>query len=376
MTGTDMSLTMKLRYVHEDVDRHGNVRVYFWRKGGPKIRMREKQGSAEFFLRYRELVDGGVQTRWLGDRAPSAGTFGWLVEQFILSPTYKGYRPSTQRMRQRVLLSMCDEPIQPGSERLFRDMPLSAVTPKALRVLRDRKAGLPGAGSNRVKSLRKMFEWALEEDQIGTNPARDLKKPKSSSAGYHTWTTDEVERFERKHPLGTRARLAISLLMWTGVRRSDVVRLGRQHVREGWLKFRTVKNDMAVNVPMLPALQAVIDASTCGDLTYLVTEHGKPFSEAGFGNWFRDVCVEAGVPGRAHGLRKAGATLLAERGATPHQLMAIFGWRTLTEAERYTRAAERKGMAGQAMGLLVSPNEEQKFPTGRSGEEKRGKKAK
>jgi hypothetical protein len=97
-------------------------------------------------------------------------------------------------------------------------------------------------------------------------------------------------------------------------------------------------------------------------MTYLVTDQGKPYTVWGFGNWFRDRCKEAGVPGRAHGLRKAGAATAAENGATT-QRMAIFGWLTLKEAERYTRAAQRKRMAGDAMGKLVRGNGEQKFPT-------------
>ena len=83
-------------------------------------------------------------------------------------------------------------------------------------------------------------------------------------------------------------------------------------------------------------------------MTFLVTAQGKPFEAASFGNWFREACVAAGVPGRAHGLRKAGATILAERGASPYALMAIFGWRTLAQAERYTREANRKNMAREA----------------------------
>jgi len=64
-------------------------------------------------------------------------------------------------------------------------------------------------------------------------------------------------------------------------------------------------------------------------------------------------CVEAGVPGRAHGLRKAGAATAAENGATSKQLMAIFGWLSLDEAERYTQAAEREKLAKDAVGLLL-----------------------
>jgi len=105
---------------------------------------------------------------------------------------------------------------------------------------------------------------------------------------------------------------------------------------------------------MLPALRQVIDASPCGDLTYLVNDLGRAFTDAGFGNWFRDRCIEAGVPGRAHGLRKAGATIAANNGASAHQLMAIFGWVTIKEAERYTRGADQQRLAQGAMHMLES----------------------
>jgi hypothetical protein len=88
-----------------------------------------------------------------------------------------------------------------------------------------------------------------------------------------------------------------------------------------------------------------------------VTEYGRPFSVAGFGNWFRARCDEAGLKQcSANGLKKAGATTAPENGATPHELMSIFGWLSLAEAERYTREAKRKKMAGEAMGLLVTKN--------------------
>ncbi len=99
----------------------------------------------------------------------------------------------------------------------------------------------------------------------------------------------------------------------------------------------------------------MLDASTLGTLTFLETEYGRPFAVAGFGNWFRDRCNEAGLPQcSAHGLRKAAATVAAENGATAHELMAIFGWLSLKEAERYTRAAERRKLAERGMGTLVA----------------------
>ena len=109
-------------------------------------------------------------------------------------------------------------------------------------------------------------------------------------------------------------------------------------------------------IPILPSLRQELDLQPQADghLTFLVTEQGKPFTAAGFGNWFRDRCDEAGLPNcAAHGLRSAAATRLADQGATAHQLMAWFGWRTLSEAERYTQEANRKRLAASA-GQLIS----------------------
>lgn len=106
------------------------------------------------------------------------------------------------------------------------------------------------------------------------------------------------------------------------------------------------RKPVAIELPVLPALQAIIDASPTRDLAYVLTGLGKAFTPAGFGNWFSERCNQAGlVHCSAHGLRKAGASIAAENGASPHQLMAIFGWLTLKEAERYTQAARRRRMA-------------------------------
>jgi integrase len=153
-----------------------------------------------------------------------------------------------------------------------------------------------------------------------------------------------------------------------GCAASDVVLLGRQHVRDGWLKFTQQKNrnraPVTIEIPVLPDLQRVIDASPTGELTFLVSERRRPFAVCAFGNWFPIKCDEAGLPQcSAHGLRKAGASIAAENGATEHQLMAIFGWATAKEADRYTKTARRKRMAGDVMSLRVRPKDEQMFPT-------------
>jgi integrase len=240
----------------------------------------------------------------------------------------------------------------------MRDCPMSLVSAAHVKMLRDRKAATPGAANNRRKYLSSMFGWAVEEGLLRLNPVREVRKIRYATNGFHTWTLDEVRQFEERHPIGTKARLALGLLLYLGVRRGDVVTLGRQHVKNSWLRLvprkrRHLNLDVSEK-PVLPVLADLIARSPAGSLTFLQTEYGRPFTASGFGAWFRDRCDEAGLPHcSAHGLRKAGATLAAENGATDRQLMALFDWTSEKQATVYTRAADKKRLAGQAAQLLV-----------------------
>lgn len=344
-----------LPYVYSIPDRHGNPRVYFWRgRGHPRVRLREEPGTAAFQLHYEELLKPLPASG--GNLKAVPRTWRWLLTVYFGSPKFRQLNASTQSVRRRLLESSCSEPIAPGAKETFADFPIERMTSKAVRVLRDRKADLPHAANNRLKAVRYVFAWAMEAEHIRANPARDVALIRAPSDGHHSWTLEEVEQFEFRHPIGTKARLALDLLMYSGCRRSDAVRLGRQHVRNGWLRFKQYKTKVTVELPILPALQTTLDANPTGDLTFLVTTQGKPFSAAGFGNWFRDRCDEAGLPKcSAHGLRKASAVRAAENGATASQLMAMFGWMNLAEAERYTKAAQRRTLAGAALVLLKRP---------------------
>jgi integrase len=207
-----------------------------------------------------------------------------------------------------------------------------------------------------------VFKWGVKKKLAPSNPARDVEYFKSGSTGFHTWSREEVKQFEERHPVGSKARLALALLLFTGQRRSDIIRFGKQHVKGGKLRFTQHKGrnrkPKRLTLPILPTLQRVIDGTACGDLTFLVNDWGRPFTDAGFGNKFRDWCNQAELQHcSAHGLRKAGATIAANNGATSRQLMAIFGWDTLKEAERYTRNADQQRLAESAMHLLETPEQ-------------------
>jgi integrase/recombinase XerD len=219
------------------------------------------------------------------------------------------------------------------------------------------KAEMPGAANKRLKALRALFRWAVEAEEAPNDPTRDVRTIQYSSEGHHSWTLDEVKLFEQRHPIGTKARLAMVLMLYTAGRREDAVRLGPQHIRDGRRRYTQAKNEhkkpVRMDIPLHPELARIIAGTPSGHLTFLVTERGKPFAPTGFSQKFRKWCDEAGLPHcSAHGLRKATTARLAECGATPHEIMAITGHRSLEEVERYTRAARQAGLADSAMSKL------------------------
>lgn len=340
------------------------------------VRLRAPIGTQEFvdeYLRARDgLPNSVVKTLRIG-RAES-GSLRDLIEGYYKSANYKSLNPRTQRTRRGVLDHICSSVADtPTGPKVRGMLPYAQMMPKHVRAIRDEKLDFPEAANTRMKALGQVFRWAMENDLVKTDPTEPVDYLRSGSEGFHTWTVEEVRQYEAVHPIGSKARLALALLLFTGVRRSDVVKLGRHMERDGVLHFTETKgagsralgrkktiDAKKRSLPMLPALRAIIDATPSGQLVYLVTQFGKPFTAPGFGNKFREWCDEAGLKHcSAHGCRKAGARIAAENGATAHQLMAIFGWETLRQAEVYTRNANRTLLAEQAMHLLM-PKEKNK----------------
>ena len=188
------------------------------------------------------------------------------------------------------------------------------------------------------------------------NPAAIIKLKSLATAGFHTWTEAELQQFEDYHPVGSKARLALALLLFTAQRRNDVVQLGPGDVVNGRLVFTQTKTGTKMNIPIAPPLTAVIAATPMiGVRTYLVTEFGKPFTAAGFGNWFRDKCNAAGLPHcSAHGLRKAFLRRMAEAGCSEDFIASISGHKTMDEIRTYVQAANRQRMADDGMAKTLA----------------------
>lgn len=336
-------------YVQREKTRHGKTVWYFRRGDGPRIRLSGDYESPEWLADYDRAL--GIQQGEAPAPKAANGTLGWLIVRYFDSLAFAQLAPGTQKARRSIL----ERVKKTGGELRLKDVTKGTVVEG-----RDRRRDTPGAAANFVKTIKALFAWAVEAEFMASNPAEGLKIAPPKTDGHHTWTIEEVQQFWKCHPRGTTARLAMDLLLFTGMRISDVVRFGPQHVRQGWGFYKSVKTGVEVDFPILAELQATIDASDIGDMIFLLNGHGRPFkSGASFGNWFRSQCVTAGVPGRAHGLRKAGATIAAENGASDMQLMALWGWTDARQAAVYTRKASRKRLAGEAaykLGLAQDGN--------------------
>lgn len=338
---------MKLpKYTHAYVDRHGKATYYLRRPGHKKVRLPGLPWSPAFMAARDIALNGGWLEQDVGARRTVPGTVNAALVSYYQSAAFNsGLAGSSQQLRRAILESF---------RRDHGDKRIALLHQRALQTILDKKS--PAAAANWRKALRGLIDHAMALEMLTADPLIGVKLIPVKSNGHHPWTPPECIQFEAHHALGTRARLAYELLLQAGHSRCDIIRMGRQHVRNGVLSLQRQKTKVAFDVPVMPMLQAAIDGMPPSDhLMFLVTERGKPFSVGGFGNWFREVCDAAGLPKRctSHGLRKAAATRAADRGATTTQLMAWFGWKTSGEAERYTRSADRKH-ASAALGKLIS----------------------
>jgi len=293
------------------------------------------------------------------------GSFDALCVSYYRSSDFQGLKASTQRVRRNVIERFRNE---------HGTKPVSRLGRMHVNHIIGAKASTPEAANNLLKVLRKLLNHAVAIDMIASNPAIGVKGYRSHGDGIHTWSETEVAQFEDSHPIGTKARLALELLLGTGQRRSDVVRMGWQHKRGDEIAVRQQKTDEPLLIPMDQSLVQALAAVPKTNLTFLVTERGAPFTAAGFGNWFRDRCNEAGLPQcSAHGLRKLAATRMANAGCSTDQIKAVTGHKSLSEVARYTKAADQARLARQAMDM-VRADREQKLSSNRTVLDKTGTK--
>lgn len=348
----------RLKWIKHRRNNDGSLRIYLCKPGRKPVRLPNlPENHPDFLSAYAAALE---QAPKAGLPRPASGTLASIAESIRMTPGWRELAASSREQKEREILRLLDK---------AGDVKVAAIEPRHIRA--DLIDLTPGAASNRMRGWRALMGHAIEIGAIDRDPSREVSVSRKPVAGHHSWTPDEIAAFRAHWEIGTDQRLAMELSYWTGARRSDVVRLGWQHVgRDGWLKFRQQKTGGDVEIPLrdLPLSchsladdhALVIDSLGIADgrMLFLETKNGAQRSDKAMSAWFRRACDAAGLPMRCtmHGLRKARAAALAELGWSEHKIGAWTGHTTLSEIVRYTRAANRKR-------IIAGPEQEQNTGT-------------
>jgi integrase len=331
---------IEVPYVNAYKDRHKRQRYYYRRKGYRSIALPDQPGSEAFAAAYQLAEQTGkIQPK------EGARSLGAMIDAYYASLKWAALSPVTQKGHRSVL---------EGFRKVHGHRPAATTTSEHLDRVFNSMSKTPARAANLRKRLRAVFAFGAKNGWIkrGTNPVTDTDKVTYKVTGFEPWTDDDIAAFEAKWPAGSRERLALYLLLYTGQRRSDVVKMGRQHIKDGRISVVQQKTDKRLLIKLHPALKAEIERAPIG-MTLLLTQWGKPFSAAGFTAWFVARAKDAELEGKSpHGLRKAAGRRLAEVGCSAKVIAAVLGHSTLAMVTLYTQDADQILLADEGINAL------------------------
>jgi integrase len=333
---------LRLKYIHEYLDRHGRLRRYVRRRGCRRVPLPGLPGSPEFMEAYQAALSEAPRPNYAHH---AIGTMGWLAVEFCRSTEFSNLKPSSKGTYRSIL----DKLRHAHGHRLARDLQL----PKARKLIEDIGISHPAMANLTRAVFRRLMEYGIALGLRHDNPFD--KVPTYRLGTHHTWTDNEIEAYEKRWLLGTRERLALALLLYTGQRVGDAVRMRRSDIKNGMihvLQQKTAKDeDDYLLIPIHPALQRAMRAWRTDSMYVLTDAKGRPITRQSLTRLIRVAASAAGLPSQcvAHGLRKAALRRLAEHGSTTKEIAAVSGHRSLKEIERYTQRADQARLSRAAL---------------------------
>jgi len=340
------------KHISQFTDNRGKVRHRFRRTGQKTHYFKHPLGSPEFLAEYHACLARAEPEKVEGRRA-LPGSIDDLIAKYYGSTAFNRGKELTRKTN-RSIIEAFREHIGKDGKRIGERSVAGVEFFHLDKILSEKAQVHPFAALNLRKQLKRLFSYAVKCKMRPDNPAMMTEPLSGKTTGFHTWTEAEIAQYQAHHALGTKARLALELFLWTAKRRGDGVQLGPQHVEDGCFYGIDQKTGKPSWIPVAPQLQEAIDAMPVrGIVSYLVTEQGRPFSRKGFGNRMRKWCDEAGLPQcTTHGLRKAVARRMAEAGIGHSGIKSITLHSNDSEVSLYTKQAEQRSMAKAAMGTL------------------------
>ncbi len=316
-----------------------------FRKGkGARIRLPNDPTSDEFMEAYNAALAGKPidEGRAKVTRAEPY-SISALILSYKQSAEYKRLREKTSKPQYDMRLELID---RDHGHRSAKGLTAKRIRIGILQPLADR----PGAALDTLKKLRVLIRHAIHIEWLDRDPSLGIKRPKGNEI--RAWQDHELDAFEERWPLGTKQRTAYAIHLYMGTARVDTHLITWPQVEKSY--YERSKTGVAVQTAVAANLKAAIDEWPRTHVTMINTAYGKPFTVDGYSRFMRDAITAAGLPTECqpHGLRKTLGRLLADAGATAHEIMAALGHTTLSEAERYTREADRRRGGKEAIAKL------------------------
>lgn len=335
------------------IDRHKKRRVRFRAKGVDTYLPYPPIGP-EFEQAYADALAGIVEWKAnIGAGKTRPGSFDALAVSYYRSPKFTGLRDSTKHTYRLIIERFREK----HGHRMVRDLRHEHIS-----AIIGSMSETPQAANRLLSLLKIMLRHAVANRWLTHNPTSAVDGFRKKTKGFHTWTEAEIASYEARHPEGTTARLALTLFLFTAQRRSDVVTMGWPQIKGRHIQVKQLKTGAELELFMLPALVEAISQLPRDKPTFLTTGHGKPFTAAGFGNWFRDRCDEAGLPHcTSHGLRKAAARRMAEGGMSGDVIKAVTGHTDLKQVSVYTAAANQSALAERGLKAIAGKKKRAKI---------------
>lgn len=344
------------RYVATYVDNRGKRRYRFRKRGCESGHFEHHPASKEGQAEYANFLSGEKPAE-ATKRITVPGSIDALLALYYESTDYRGNAAAVSLAKRQAVLEAFrakhGHRLVAGARFEKLDKYIAEIATGWLDDKGRRHGGAFAAETAR-KQIRGMFKYATKLEWRGDNPMDHVDYRPKKTIGFHSWTEAEIAQYQAHYPLGTKQRLALELMLWTGKRRGDATRLGPQHVVGEDLAGRDAKTGKAWILPIAPQLREAIDSMPKGQhLCFIMSERGRAYSAASFGNQFRRWCDDAGLPNcSAHGLRKAISRRMAEENVGNAGIKSVTLHSRDEEVSLYVAAVDQKRLAKQAISLI------------------------
>jgi integrase len=336
-------------YVKAFRDRYGKMRFYLRAPGRKSVALpNPAEGKAQFAAAYTKAMAGGQI------REVASGTLDALITEYLGSSDFREKKPATQYAYRNAIEHLRSRP--------SIAMPVSQITRPKLERMRDEIAeNHPGKANMVMNVLKLLLDFGTRREGYNeANPALKIRQVKGGE--YRSWTDAELQQFEAHWPRGFLPRLIYELALGTGQRRGDIAKMTWADIRDGEIYVCQEKTGERLWIPLHRSLSDELAKTEKQHAVLVSTVTGRAYSSTYLGASFAEAIRKAALPNECvlHGLRKAAARRLAEAGATSHQIMAITGHKSLAMVEHYTKEADQRTNARQAMGKVVRMDRKRK----------------